>query len=104
MEERSSLNVQLDHVLVLQHVLPADRLSVENARPPDAGRLQLLGKIAVHQSSEVGDRTADRADERGGLVRGLTGQFRVNADDVQELVNRSPKLFEARPVLRGDDV
>src|SRR5262245_28013039 len=40
---RGGSHVQLDDVLVVQHVLARDRLAVVDAGPPDAGRLELLG-------------------------------------------------------------
>ena len=44
---RVTSDVQFHHVFVVQHVLAADRLAVVNAAAPDAGRLQLVGEIAV---------------------------------------------------------
>jgi len=43
------LHLQLDHVLILEHVIPADHLAGEiRAGTPDLGGFEVLLKILVH--------------------------------------------------------
>lgn len=52
------LHVQLDHILVLQHVVAADGLAVVLLRAPDASIFQTCGEVLVDSAGEVGDCAA----------------------------------------------
>src|SRR5439155_15751441 len=40
-----TLHVKLNHILIMQHMFPTDRLPVEDACTPNAGRFQLLCEV-----------------------------------------------------------
>src|SRR4051794_39007617 len=69
---RTRLDVQFDHVGVVEFLVALDRLPVVHPRAPDAGELQSLLEVPVDLPGEVEDRPADRDRERAAPVGRLT--------------------------------
>src|SRR5690242_11919195 len=80
------LKMQFHHILVVQYMFAADGLAIEDAGAPEAGGLDLLGKIAVNQSGQLHDGIANRQGKWCGHVRRLAGLLGVDANHVQEAV------------------
>src|SRR4051794_12168482 len=97
-------DVQLHHVLVVQHVVARHGLAIEHPGSPDARRTELVGKIAVDQLGELENRASRGTGERRLHVRRLARLLGVHANDVQEAVQGVPQLLETSTGLRIDRV
>jgi hypothetical protein len=86
--------VQLDDILVMQHMVPTDGLPIENAASPHASRLQMFGKILVDSTGEIQNRTPGGQRKRCRHVRRFAGRFRINSDHVQRSVQGRSEVFE----------
>src|SRR6266446_7358839 len=80
--QSSFLHVQLNDVLIVQHVIALDALAVKDAGAPDAGGLEVLRKIAMHLGRQFDQRAARRARERRRHVRRLARLLGIDADHV----------------------
>ena len=64
---------QLDHVLVVEDVVAADRLAIVDRAPPDARGLHRVLEIAVNSPGQLRNRAADSRRKRICHVRRLAG-------------------------------
>src|SRR5205823_14976417 len=84
--------MQLDNVLVVQHVVARDGLAVEHAGAPHLRLLERVQKVAMHEAGQFQHRAADRAGKRRLHVGRLARLLRVDADHAEEAEDRLAQL------------
>src|SRR5260370_39670554 len=88
--------VQFHDVLVVQDMLAADGLAVEDPRAPDTRGFEAGGEIAVHQASHLDQSAAGWTGKGGSQIRRLARLLGVNANDMEEPVQGRAQLFQPR--------
>jgi len=76
--------VELDDVFVLKNVVAVDHLALVFGFAPDAGILQLPGKIHMNSPGHIQDRWPSLQGEWSLEFRLFPRDFAVNSDDVED--------------------
>ena len=82
------------HIEIVQFVIPADGLAIDDAGAPDAGVFERLGQVLMDRFGEVDDRAAIGHGERVFLHKRFALLLTIDSNETEQLEDIRFELLE----------